>query len=192
MTALTLNLRPTLQLTNEEFEQLCHSNPELRLERSATGGLIVMPPVGSEGGSYNADLSGQLWLWNRQNQLGVTFDSSAGFTLPSGAIRSPDASWIEQRRWNALSAAQRRKFAPICPDFVIELKSPSDEWGDLQTKMQEYIANGAQLGWLIDPETKEVEIYRPDRPVERLKNPTSLSGEDVLPGFTLNLQSIFD
>jgi Uma2 family endonuclease len=190
MTALTLNLRPTLQLTNEEFEQLCHSNPELRLERSAIGGLIVMPPVGSEGGSYNADLSGQLWLWNRQNQLGVTFDSSAGFTLPNGAIRSPDASWIEQRRWNALSAAQRRKFAPICPDFVIELKSPSDEWGDLQTKMQEYIANGAQLGWLIDPETKEVEIYRPDQPVEQLESAMSLSGEDILPGFTLNLQSI--
>jgi Uma2 family endonuclease len=192
MTALTLNLRPTLQLTDEEFEQLCRSNPELCLERAATGELIVMPPVGSESGFHNADLSGQLWLWNRQNQLGVTFDSSAGFTLPNGAIRSPDASWIEQSRWNALSAAQRRKFAPICPDFVIELKSPSDELGDLQTKMQEYIANGAQLGWLIDPETKEVEIYRPDRPVERLKNPTSLSGEDVLPGFTLNLQSIFD
>jgi Uma2 family endonuclease len=192
MTALTLNLRPALQLTDEEFEQLCHGNPELRLERSATGGLIVMPPVGSEGGHYNVEVTTDLTLWNRQSQKGITFDSSAGFTLPNGAIRSPDASWIEQRRWNALSAAQRRKFAPISPDFVIELKSPSDKLSDLQDKMQEYITNGARLGWLIDPETKEVEIYRPNQPVERLKNPTSLSGEDVLPGFTLNLQSIFD
>jgi Uma2 family endonuclease len=191
MTALTLTLRPTLQLTDEEFEQLCHSNPELRLERTATGELILMSPTGSESSFYNADLSGQLWLWNCQNQLGVTFDSSAGFTLPNRAIRSPDASWIEQRRWDALSPAQRRKFAPICPDFVIELKSPSDELNDLQAKMQEYIANGTRLGWLIDPETKKVEIYRPDQPVETLENPSTLSGEAILPEFTLNLRSIW-
>jgi Uma2 family endonuclease len=191
MSGLTLNLRPTIQLTDEEFEQLCRSNPDLRLERSAKGELIAMSPTGSESGHYNIELATDLTLWNRQARLGVTFDSSTGFTLPNGAIRSPDAAWIEQSRWDALSPEQKRKFAPICPDFAIELKSPSDEIQPLQAKMKEYLDNGLCLGWLIDPSTHTVEIYRPEQPVEVLKNPATLSGELVLPGFVLDLTVIW-
>ncbi len=149
---ITLNLCPTLQLTDDVFEQLCRQNPDLRLKRSAQGELIVMPPAGSETGYRNADLLGQLWQWNRQMQLGVVFDSSAGFTLPNGAIRSPDAAWVAKSRWERLTPEQRRKFAPLCPDFVVELKSPTDDLATLQAQLQEYIDNGAQLAWLIDPE----------------------------------------
>lgn len=191
MTALTLNLRSTLELTDERFEQICHSNEDLRFERSHKGELIVMPPTGSETGRQNSSLTGQLWLWNRTNRLGRSFDSSAGFTLPNGAIRSPDASWIKQERWDALSQAQKRKFAPICPDFVVEICSPSDRLADVQSKIQEYLDHGTRLGWLIVPETQQVEVYRPNRDVEILSNPVSLSGEDVLPGFELDLSDIW-
>jgi Uma2 family endonuclease len=192
MSGLTLNLRPTIQLTDEEFEQLCRSNPELRLERSAKGELIAMSPAGSDSGRYNAKLITDLTNWNRQYGSGETFDSSTGFTLPNGAIRSPDAAWIEQSRWNSLSSEEKRKFAPICPDFVIELRSPSDEIKALQDKMQEYLTNGLRLGWLIDPNTQTVEIYRPGQPVEMLHNPSTLSGESVLSGFVLNLGLIWN
>jgi Uma2 family endonuclease len=191
MSGLTLNLRPTIQLTDEEFEQLCRSNPDLRLERSAKGELVAMSPTGSESGRYNAGLVTDLTLWNRQARLGVTFDSSTGFTLPNGAIRSPDASWIEQSRWDALSPEQKRKFAPICPDFAIELRSPSDELNPLQDKMQEYLDNGLRLGWLIDPINQVVEIYRLGQAVEILQKPATLTGEAVLPGFVLNLAFIW-
>lgn len=191
MTALTLNLRSTMELTDERFEQICHSNQDLRFERSHKGELIVMPPTGSETGGQNSSLTGQLWLWNHINKLGKSFDSSAGFTLPNGAIRSPDTSWIKQERWNALSQAQKRKFAPICPDFVVELCSPNDHLADVQSKMQEYLDNGTRLGWLIVPETRQVEIYRLNQDIEILSNPVSLSGEDVLPGFELDLQDIW-
>ena len=126
MTALTLNLHSAIELTDERFEQICQSNRDLRFERTSTGELVVMSPAGSDAGRQNCEVSGQLWLWNRQVCLGVIFDSSAGFTLPNGAIRSPDASWIKQERWDTLNASQKRKFAPICPDFVIELCSKSD------------------------------------------------------------------
>ena len=191
MTALTLNLHSAIELTDERFEQICHSNRDLRFERTSTGELVVMSPAGSDTGKQNSGLNGQLWLWNRQIRLGVTFDSSAGFTLPNGAIRSPDASWIKQERWDSLNTTQKRKFAPICPDFVVELCSPSDRLTDIQTKMQEYLDNGTLLGWLIDPETRTVEIYRPNQIVEVKNAPTSLFGEDILPGFKLDLQDIW-
>jgi Uma2 family endonuclease len=184
---ITLDLRPNLQLTDQAFDQLCRSNPDLRLERTAQGELIAMAPSGSETGYYNADISGQLWQWNRKRQGGITFDSSAGFTLPNGAIRSPDAAWIEISRWQAIPPQQRRKFAPICPDFVIELKSPSDDLSILQVKLTEYIENGVRLGWLIDPENRQVFCYRPQQLPELFNNPRHLSGEDVLLEFVLDL-----
>ena len=188
---ITLDLRPDLTLTDQAFEQLCHSNPDLRLERTAQGELIAMAPSGSETGYYNSDISGQLWQWNRKLQQGITFDSSSGFTLPNRAIRAPDAAWIEKSRWQAIPAEQRRKFAPICPDFVIELKSPSDDLTVLQGKLEEYRDNGVRLGWLIDPENYQVFCYRPQRAVEIFDNPRNLSGEDILIGFVLDLQVVW-
>ena len=188
---ITLDLRPDLTLTDQAFEQLCHSNPDLRLERTAQGELIAMAPSGSETGYYNSDISGQLWQWNRKLQQGITFDSSSGFTLPNRAIRAPDAAWIEKSRWQAIPAEQRRKFAPICPDFVIELKSPSDDLSVLQGKLEEYRDNGVRLGWLIDPENYQVFCYRPQRAVEIFDNPRNLSGEDILIGFVLDLQVVW-
>ncbi|WP_017658632.1 Uma2 family endonuclease [Baaleninema simplex] len=188
---ITLNLQPSLQLTDETFEELCRSNPDLRLERTARGELIAMPPSGSETGRQNLGLSAQLWLWNQQTKLGVAFDSSAGFTLPNGAIRAPDAAWIANSRWNLLSREQRRKFAPICPDFVAELRSPTDDLEVLNAKLQEYIENGARLGWLLDPETQRVYCYRPDQPVQILENPKTVSEADILPNFILNLKLVF-
>ena len=191
MTALTLNLHSAIELTNERFEQICQSNRDLRFERTSTGELVIMSLAGSDTGRQNWGLTGQLWVWNQQARLGVGFDSSAGFTLPNGAIRSPDASWITQERWNSLNATQKRKFAPICPDFVMELCSPSDRLIEVQSKMQEYLDNGTRLGWLIDPESNSVEIYRPNHPTEIKNAPTSLFGEDVLLGFELDLQEIW-
>jgi Uma2 family endonuclease len=188
---ITLNLKPFLILDNEAFEQLCHHNPEMRLERAGTGELIAMVPVDSESGAYNLSLSAQLWFWNLEAQWGIAFDSSAGFTLPNGAIRSPDASWIQQVRWERLTPQQKRKFAPICPDFVLELMSPSDDLTVIQGKLEEYRDNGAQLGWLIAPETQEVHIYRSGQPIEILNRPNTLSGEEILPGFVLNIETIW-
>lgn len=189
MTSANLDLKPLLALTDEAFEQ-CRHNPEMRLERASTGELLARTPVGNESGSSNLNLSAQLWLWNQQTRLGVAFDSSTGFTLPNGAIRSPDTSWIRQARWDRLTLQQRRKFAPICPDFVLELMSPSDDLAATQGKLEEYRDNGAQLGWLIDPETQRVHIYRPEQPTRILDYPNTLSGEQTLPGFTLNLVDI--
>ncbi|GAB4188214.1 MAG: Uma2 family endonuclease [Coleofasciculaceae cyanobacterium] len=192
MTTLALNLRPILELTDEQFYQLCQANRDLRLERTAKGELIIMPPTGSETGGRNASLTAQIWLWNQQTRLGKSFDSSTGFKLPNGANRSPDAAWVRRERWDALTPEQKRGFAPLCPDFVVELCSPSDDLEDVQQKMQEYLANGIRLGWLIDPKTRRVEIYRPDGEVEILDNPATLSGETVLPGFVLDLQPVFE
>jgi len=189
---IALNLRSTLQLTDEVFEQLCRHNPDLRLERTAQGELIAMSPAGSESSRQNLSLSAQLWQWNQQTKLGTTFDSSAGFTLPNGAIRSPDAAWVAQGRWDALTPDQRQKFAPICPDFVLELKSPSDDLATLQAKLREYIDNGAQLGWLIDPETQQVYCYRPGQPVQSWERPASLAGDPVLPNFVMDFMLIWE
>jgi len=190
MTVLTLNVEP-LAITEEQFYELCRTNRDLRLERTAAGEVIIMPPAGSETGACNGSISAQLWLWNERSGLGLTFDSSTGFKLPNGATRSPDAAWIMQVRWNVLTAYQKRGFAPLCPDFVLELCSPSDEIEVVRAKMREYIANGARLGWLLDPQTRMAEIYEPGEAVETLYNPTSLSGDPVLPGFVLDLSRVF-
>ncbi|QQE63672.1 hypothetical protein GFS31_03410 [Leptolyngbya sp. BL0902] len=188
---IALTLRPTLQLTDEVFERLCQQNPDLRLERTAQGELVAMAPAGSESGYRNADLLGQLWQWNRRQRLGFVFDSSTGFTLPNGAIRSPDAAWVENARWERLSPEQRRRFAPLCPDFVLELKSPSDEIATLQAKLEEYLANGAQLGWLVDPEQQRVYVYSPDQPMQDFHHPSTLSGDPVLPDFVMDFTLIW-
>lgn len=182
----------TLTLTHEQFVQLALANRDLQLERTATGELIVMPPTGSETGNRNLDIEGQLWLWNRQTKLGQAFNSSTGFNLPNGADRSPDAAWVRQERWDALTPEQKKGFAPLCPDFVVELRSESDNMEPLRAKMREYIENGARLGWLIDRKNKKVEIYRQDQDVEVLNNPNTLSGEDVLPGFVLDLTEVWN
>lgn len=192
MTAITLNLNSIIKLTSEQFYQLCEENPELKLERSANGELIAMPPTGGETGKRNVKLTTQLDVWNEQTELGEVFDSSTGFTLPNKADRSPDASWVEKSRWSALTPEQREKFIPLCPDFVIELVSPSDSLKKSQDKMQEYMENGCRLGWLINRKKREVEIYRPGQDVEVLQSPLTLSGENVLPGFVLNLQKIWN
>ncbi|MBC1236646.1 Uma2 family endonuclease [Nostoc sp. 2RC] len=191
MTVLTLNLPANLQFTDEEFEQIIAVNQDLRLELTSHGELVIMPPTGGETGNRNFDLLGQLWFWNSKNNLGKAFDSSTGFKLPNGATRSPDASWIRREKWDALTPQQRKKFLPLCPDFAVELISETDDLEDTRTKMQEYLANGLQLGWLINPKDKQVEIYRSNQIPEVLQFPASLSGEDVLPGFILNLQIIF-
>jgi Uma2 family endonuclease len=191
---LAVNISPSLilSITHEDFVQLAQLNRDLQLERTATGELIVMPPTGSETGNRNLDIAGQLWLWNRQNQLGIAFDSSTGFHLPNGADRSPDASWIRQERWDLLTQEEREIFAPICPDFVLELRSKNDVLDKLQAKMIEYIENGASLGWLIDRKNKTVEIYRQNQDVELLNHPLNLSGEDILPGFMLDLTEVWN
>jgi Uma2 family endonuclease len=188
-TATELNSGRLVDLT--EFDRLCRDYPDLRLERNAKGELIAMPPTGSETGSYNFDLIMQLGNWNRKTKLGKGFDSSTGFTLPNGAIRSPDLAWIARARWDALPQEDRQKFAPICPDFVLELVSRSDQLVAVQAKMHEYIDNGVRLGWLIDPGSDRAEIYRPDRSVQIVNQPTKLSGEEVLPGFELDLTDIW-
>ncbi|MBN3959375.1 Uma2 family endonuclease [Nostoc sp. NMS8] len=189
-TTFPSTLKLKIDLTDEQFFQMCQKNRDYRFERTASGELLIMPPTGSDTGNRNFDMVVELGIWNKQTQLGKGFDSSTGFTLPNGAERSPDVSWVKIERWNALTPEQQEKFAPICPDFVVELRFRTDSLKELQEKMQEYIENGTQLGWLIDRKNKRVEIYRPGKNVERLDNPISLSGENLLPGFFLNLQQI--
>ncbi len=191
MNALTVNLKPIVELTDEQFFQLCQVNENLRFERTATGELIIMSPTGGETGNCNAGLTAQVWIWNEQKKLGKVFDSSTGFKLPNGANRSPDASWVKLESWNALTQKQQTRFLPLCPDFVVELLSPSDSLRDTQEKMREYRDNGARLGWLIHRKSRQVEIYRIGKEVEVLESPVSLSGEDILPGFVLNLEAIW-
>ncbi len=191
MTAITLDLYSVVDLTDEQFSKLCQANPDIKLERTAKGELIVMPLTGGETGDRNSEINFQLRAWNKQNLLGKVFDSSTGFKLPNGANRSPDASWVKLERWQALTPAQRQKFPPLAPDFVVELRSTTDEIKPLQNKMQEYRDNGVRLGWLLDPQNQSVEIYRQGQDVEVVRMPATLSGEDVLPGFVLNLQDIF-
>jgi Uma2 family endonuclease len=188
--SLPLNLS-TLKLTDEQFYQLCVANPEQPLELTSSGMLVFMSPVGGESGKRELDLGSQLYIWNQVAGLGEVFSSSTVFKLPLGSQRSPDAAWVELSRWNALSVEDREKFPPLAPDFVIELRSRTDKLSDLQEKMLEYRDNGVCLGLLINPQDKEVEIYRLDRKVEVIQNPVSVSCEDVLPGFSLNLANIW-
>ncbi|NJM27406.1 MAG: Uma2 family endonuclease [Pseudanabaena sp. RU_4_16] len=185
-------MSPTVELTDRQFYEICQNNRDLKFERNANGELIIMAPIGGERGRHEADLIADLNIWNRQTNLGVVLSSSTGFKLPNGADRSPDVAWVQLERWESLTPEQRRKYPPLCPDFVIELRSETDSLSVLQKKMQDYINNGARLGWLIDPRNRRVEIYRPHQAVEILESPTSLSGEDVLPGFMLQLARIFD
>jgi Uma2 family endonuclease len=191
MTAVILNLDAITTLTHEQFWELSRTNRDVRLELTDKGKLIVMPPTGEGSGRRNSNLNFELGFWNRQTKLGVVYDSSTGFTLPNGAVRSPDAAWVKQERLDALDY-NPEKFLPLAPDFVIELRSASDSAKDLRDKMKEYMDNGVRLGWLINPQEKTVEVYRTGKMVEVLRSPERLSGEDVLPGFELELQGILD
>ena len=191
MTALTVNFNSIIKLTDEQFYQLCQDNENLRFERTATGELIIMPPAGGETSNRNGRLNQQLFNWTDTDGTGIAFDSSGGFKLPNGGDRSPDASWVKLERWNALTSEQQKKFLPLCPDFVVELLSPSDSLKETQEKMKEYLDNGVRLGWLINRKSRQVEIYRKGQEIEVLESPTTLSGETVLPGFVLNLESIW-
>lgn len=180
-----------LPLTDEEFIQIAAANEDWCFESTKTGELVIMPPTGGNTGRRNIKISAQLENWSSANNLGEAFDSSTLFVLPNGARRSPDAAWIRRDRWDALTLEQQDKYPPICPDFVIELVSPSDSVEELRQKMQEYLDNGVELGWLIDPKTRLVEVYRSGQNKEILDSPATLSGEDVLPEFVLNLQPIY-
>lgn len=191
MNAVTLNLNSVIQLTDEQFFELCRANPGVKFERNAAGELIVMPPTGGETGKRNANLVADFVIWNRQAKLGEIFDSSTCFKLPNGADRSPDVAWIRQDRWDTLTPQQKEIFPPIAPDFVLELMSPSDRLTVAQAKLQEYVDNGVRLGWLIDRQSRRVEIYRTGRSPEPLSSPATLTGEDVLPGFDLEMESVW-
>jgi len=183
---ITLSFK-NVALTDDQFYQLCQDNENWHLEKNAQGELIIMPPVGGLSGKRESDLNADLVIWNRQTQLGQVFSSSTIFTLPSGAKRSPDVAWVKSDRWESLTLEEQEKFPPLCPDFVIELRSRTDSLSQLQEKMQEYLDSGLQLGWLINPQAQEVEIYRPNQTVKIVTLPTNLSGENVLPGFILDI-----
>ncbi|MEG4228197.1 Uma2 family endonuclease [Microcoleus sp. N9_B2] len=188
---IVLRIPPKLQMTDDEFFEFCQINSELRIERNKSGELLIMPPTGGTPGNRSGSVLGELYIWARQDGTGMCFDSSTGFKLSMGD-KSPDASWIKLERWNALSQEQQDKFAPICPDFVVELRSASDNLKPLQEKMQEYMREpGVQLGWLIDCKNPRVYIYRPGLPEECLENPATVSGHPVLPGFVLNMSKIW-
>jgi Uma2 family endonuclease len=187
----TFSLDPILHLSDEQFYQLAANNPDIKLERCANGDLDLMSPTGGETGRVNLNLAVQLWLWNQQNQLGEVFDSSTGFHLPNGSDRSPDVAWVSKERWSALSVEEQEKFLPLCPDFALEILSPSDSLAKTQAKMLEYRDNGCRLGWLIDRKQNQVTIYRPGLSPELQVAPTTLSGDPVLPGFILDLTQVW-
>lgn len=188
---LMVNFPAIASMTERQFYEFCLANRDLRIERNADGEVVIMPPAFSDTGNRNIKIAQQLANWADQDGTGEAFDSSSGFTLPNGATRSPDASWIKLERWNALTEEQQASFAPICPDFVIELRSSSDTLTGLQNKMAEYIANGTILGWLIDRKNRSVHVYRPHQEPENLANPETVSGDPELPGFVLRLAKIW-
>ena len=188
---LLVRLAPVVHLTDDQLYEFSQLNRDLRIERTAQGELIIMPPTGGETGERNAEITMQLRLWAKRDGRGATFDSSSGFRLPNKAVRSPDAAWVEKSRLEKLPKKVRQKFLPLCPEFALELRSPTDSLSVVQAKMAEYIANGTQLGWLIDPEQRRVFIYRPQAPVEELADPETVSGEPLLVGFTLDLREIW-
>lgn len=191
MTSLTLNLSSLVnKVSDRDLELLSRDNPDARLETDSQGHLIFMSPTGTETGDRNLELAFQIKLWNKQSKLGKVFDSSTGFKLSNGAVRSPDVSWVKIDAWNSLTKQEKRKFAPIDPDFVLELMSPTDDLDELQNKMREYINCGVKLGWLINPDDRQVEIYRQGKEKEILDNPQTLSGEDVMPNLIVDLSEI--
>ncbi|GAP95098.1 Uma2 family endonuclease [Leptolyngbya sp. NIES-2104] len=185
------SLTPLSKMSDEQFYEFCRTNPELRIERTADGEIIVMPPAFADTGNRNSRISGQLFVWSEADGTGESFDSSSGFTLPNGATRSPDAAWILLDRWNALTPEQQASFAPIVPDFVVELRSSSDTLTSLKEKMEEYIANGVRLGLLIDRKNRQVHVYRLDREPEILDNPESVNCDPELPSFSLKMAKIW-
>lgn len=187
----TINIPTTFKVTEQQFQLLATANREVRLERTVNGELIIMPPTGGNTGRRNAQLAAQFVIWNNQIKLGEVFDSSCAFRLANGANRSPDVSWIKIERWNQLTPEQQDTFPPLYPDFVLELRSRTDTMASLREKMQEYLDNGVCLGWLIDPKNRIVEIYQPQQAVNILNNPKIISGENVLPGFSLNLETVW-
>jgi Uma2 family endonuclease len=191
MNLVVLQFHPVITITDDQFFEFCQLNRDFRIERNPGGEIVLMFVTGSENDQRNFDIIGQLGVWTKQDGTGVGFASSGGFTLPNGAVRSPDAAWIKRERWEAIPAEKRKKFAPICPEFVIELRSESDGLAVLQDKMREYIDNGTQLGWLIDRKERKVYIYRPNMPVAELNNPTSVSADPILLGFVLDLSQIW-
>ncbi|MGC4006433.1 MAG: Uma2 family endonuclease [Pirellulales bacterium] len=188
---LTLRLAPAIGLSHAQYDELCRQNPDLRLEQTATGEVVIWPHNGGESGNRSAEINMQLRQWAKRDGTGKAFDSNGEFRLPRGSARCPDASWVTLDRWNALSPAEREAFPPLCPDFVLELRSRTDRLRDLQDKLVEYMANGARLGWIVDPFTRTVHVYRPAHAPEVLADPAVVDGETVLPGFRLELSEIF-
>ncbi len=191
MNAYTINFDVITKIDDEQFFQLCRNNPELKLEQNQNGEIIIMSPTGGETGNKNAELITDFCLWNRGKKLGQIFDSSTGFKLPLGSKRSPDVAYIQQERWDKLTQEEKEKFPPIAPDFVLELKSKTDSLKEVQKKMQEYMDNGVKLAWLINPEKKQVEVYRQGQEKQILDHPQTLSGENILPEFRLDLALIW-
>jgi len=189
---VVLKLKPAINLTDDQLFELCQLNGDWRIEYTAQGELLVMPPTGGETSNRNAELTYQVQAWTRRDQAGVAFDSSGGFKLPNGATRSPDAAWVRRSRLAGLTREQKQKFLPLCPDFVVELRSPTDNLQAVLDKMQEYLDNGAQLGWLLDPLTRRVHVYLPQRSPEILEAPSTVSADPLLPGFVLDLQKIWE
>jgi Uma2 family endonuclease len=187
---LTLDLT-SLRLTAAQFEQVCRDNPDLRLELTSTGGLIVMPPAGSKTGQRNFNLTGQFMVWVERDGTGIGFDSSAGFTLPDGAVLSPDVSWVRREKWDALTEDEQERFAHLCPDFVIELRSRWNTLKAQQEKMQKYLDNGTQLAWFIDPRNRQIYIYRKGEEVEVLTDAATVSADPILRGFVLQLAELW-
>lgn len=190
-TPLVLHTRPALDMDDEQFFRFCQLNPDLRIERTAQGDLIIMPPTGGSSSRGNAELTYLFQAWARRDGTGQIFDSSGGFKLPNGATRSPDVSWVRNERLDQFGSEQWEKFLPLCPDFVLELRSPTDPLRIVQQKMEEYIQNGARLGWLLDPMSKRVHVYLPEHPVAIWENPSELSGDPILPNFVLDLPQIW-
>lgn len=189
---LTLRMKPAVNLTDDEFFELCQINRDLRLERTAKGDIIVMAPAGGETSNRNSSIAGQLYIWTKKDGTGAAFDSSAGFKLPNGAERSPDAAWVSHERLAQLTPAQKKKFIPLCPDFVIELMSPTDSLVATKAKMVEYMENGARLGWLIHADARKLYVYRQGAPIEELLDVREISGDPELPGFSLDLRDIWE
>lgn len=189
--AFVLRMPSSVEMDDEQFFHFCRINRDLRIERTAEGEIEIMPPAGWETGSRNAAITAQLWMWALRDGTGTVTDSSGGFNLPNGATRAPDAAWVRRERLENLTTEQKQRFLPLCPDFVIELRSPSDSLLAVQEKMEEYIENGARLGWLLDASNKRCYVYRPGSETERFEGATGLSGEPELPGFSLNLDPVW-